>query len=734
MSMRACAAAFSLAALMMAFANLPAVAQESGVQGSSAPENTPPSAVSALQARRGLAAYVTSCSACHGRNLEGFDVAPALTGRRFDEMWRGKTAQELALNVRRMPIPPGGEPGSLSDATYADILAFILKSNGIPQDGKAGDADVETLAGIVIPGAEAAAGATEEDDWSASIPAGAEARAMLDALPPVSAEMLRDPSAGDWLQWGRTSDGLSFSPLDQINRETVAQLEPAWRFPLRRGNSNPMPLVHQGVMFLNTYPDSMVALDAATGDLLWRHRYKPAFGSSQKMGMALHGDMAFVPTSDLHLIALNVKTGELVWDHRITPETDDSQRRRYHLRSAPLVAGNVVIQGVTASSAPKGGFILAVDMETGREVWRFNTIARPGAPGGNTWNDLPLEGRSGGSVWHQGTYDADLNLVYFGIAPTYDTKPLMYPSGMEGVTNEALFTNCTVALNADTGELAWHYQHMANDQWDLDWAFERQIVEVMVGGKPRKAVMNVGKMAILEALDAATGEYLFSVDAGVQNVITAIDPRTGAKTIDPEKMPDPAKTCVVCPIAVGARSWPQTSYSPRTGLLYVPLTEWCMAMGPGGFQLLSSGAGISSAAHPDALADKMMGRLQAYNVGTQQLAWTAHQTTPPTTGMLATAGGLMFSGDLDPALKAFNDETGELLWEYRLDQLPSSSLVTYSAGGRQFLAVVVGLSNNHVRDSNMLYEAFRAEAGLDAVDAPRGEPSIWVFALPGKGE
>ena len=201
------------------------------------------------------------------------------------------------------------------------------------------------------------------------------------------------------------------------------------------------------------------------------------------MGLALHGGRVFVPTSDIHVLALNARTGELVWNHEIagTSPSTSPGRGRYQIRGAPLVVGNKVIQGVTASFSPGGGFIVGLDIESGEEIWRFHTIARPDEPGGNSWNGLPLDQRSGGSVWHQGTYDPELNLVYFGVAPTYDTLPLLKASGDQGVTMEALYTNCTIALNPDTGKLVWHYQHVQNDQWDLDWVFERQIVEMTIG-------------------------------------------------------------------------------------------------------------------------------------------------------------------------------------------------------------------------------------------------------------
>jgi alcohol dehydrogenase (cytochrome c) len=268
---------------------------------------------------------------------------------------------------------------------------------------------------------------------------------------------------------------------------------------------------------------------------------------------------------------------------------------------------------------------------------------------------------------------------------------------------------------------------VSNDQWDLDWVFERQIVTMNVDGRRRKVVMNVGKMAILDALDAATGEYLFSVDAGTQNVITRIDPKTGAKTIDPQKWPDPNRPAVICPGVSGARAWPPTSYSPQTALLYLPLTEWCQRFGAEGFKLLTSGVGLSPVEHPDS-ADGTMGRLQAMDINGRKLAWAHHQPSPLSTSLLATAGGVLFSGDLDPSLKAFDDASGKLLWQTRLDDLPSGSIVTYSVGTTQYLAVVVGLRNNHINDLSRTYDAFRKNRAIE-FQTPRGGAAIWVFAL-----
>ena len=676
------------------------------------------------QASAGKAVYSKQCAVCHGEDLAGIHLSPSLIGNRFDRNWRGKSLGVLGFHLRRMPMKPIGEPGSLSDEDYTSVLAYLLAANGFSSGDDPLPSDASELAKLKLPGIKGI-----NDDPDAPVAHSPRQQQLLSTLPPVTDAMLANPPAADWLYWGRTRNGHNYSPLDQINHDSVGRMQLAWRAPLRWGNSMPTPLVHHGVMYLQTFPDTVLAIDATNGEVLWRYQYKPVKTvSSQKMGLGLHGNKILVPTSDLHVQALDARTGEVIWDHRIQPETPDRVRVNYNLRSAPLIVGNKVIQGVTASMAPRGGFILALDVESGEELWRFNTIARPGTPGGNTWNGLELDARSGGSVWHQGTYDPELNLIYYGVAPTYDTGPLLRPVDQEGISNDALFTNCTIAINPDNGELVWHYQHMPNDQWDLDWAFERQIGTVNFNGESRKVVFNIGKMAVLEALDAATGEYLFSVDSGIQNVITDIDPETGKKTIDSGKVPDPSRDCLVCPNAIGARSWPPSSYHAESKLVYVPLSKWCMTMGRQGFRLLTSGVGISSAPHPKT-SDDTLGRIQAINVEDRSLAWSIDQGPAPSTSIVATAGGLLFAGDIEPSLKAYDQATGKVLWSGAVDDLPTSSVVTYMAGDKQYVSIVVGHTNFHIRGLKGAYDELRSKSGQRPAPLPNGGAAIWTFTL-----
>ncbi len=684
------------------------------------------------QASAGKQAYEAKCASCHGRSLQGSHLAPALVGSRFDVAYRGKSADLLAFHVGRMPPagtndPETGAQITLSEAEATGVVAYLLQANGIEAGDAALPSGQEALATFDVP---TKPGAAAEPD--APVEPSRRQAVRLANLSPVTAAMLENPPPGEWLRWGRTNDGLNFSPLENISKDNVADLKVAWRARLREGMSMSMPLVHDGIMFVHSFPDTVLALDATNGEVLWRYQHASKSGSSQKMGLGLHGHKVLVPTSDLKVLALDARKGTLLWEHQITPEVKAQGAfgpiGGHQLRSAPLVAGDVVIQGVTASFASRGGFIVGLNVETGDEIWRFNTIARPGEPGGNTWNDVPLDKRSGGSVWHQGSYDPELNLVYYGVAPTYDTGPLLKPLGKEGVTNDALYTNCTIALNPETGELVWYYQHMQNDQWDLDWVFERQIATVPFRGEQRKVVMNVGKMAILEAVDAATGEYLFSVDPGTQNVITSIDKETGYKTFDPEKMPDPSKEAVICPSAAGGRSWPLTTFSPVTNYNYIPITEWCMLFSKEGSQLLTSGVGIGRADHRDG-EDGKIGRLQAIDVAYQEPAWKYEQAAPFSTGLLATQSGLLFTGDMEPSIKAFDAKTGKVLWSAALDDNPSSSIITYTVGDQQYVALLVGIFNLHVA----ALEGFvgGSDQLLDTSSGGKGGggAAIWVFSL-----
>jgi alcohol dehydrogenase (cytochrome c) len=303
--------------------------------------------------------------------------------------------------------------------------------------------------------------------------------------------------------------------------------------------------------------------------------------------------------------------------------------------------------------------------------------------------------RYGGGVWTAGSFDPDLNLVYFGIGNTYDSATLLEPRpGTRRVTrNDGLYTDSTVALNADTGALVWHFQHHHRDVWDLDWVFEQSVVTLPVNGTPRKLVVTGGKTAIFDAVDAATGAFVFAQDLGVQNLVTSIDPRTGEKTVNPAVQPEAGKPKLLCPAAFGARNWPATALNPGTGVLFVPITESCTEYTyaprtPA--ETAAGGADMKFAPRVPPGTDGKFGRLVALDLTTRTLRWIHRQRMPIAGSALATAGGLLFNGDLDRHFYAYDQETGDLLWSTRLNAAPESSPITYSVNGRQYIAVVAG--------------------------------------------
>ncbi len=669
----------------------------------------------AAQASQGKVVYDRSCASCHGQNLDDGEFAPPLKGVDFRLRWGGKPLDGLFEDMSRK-MPPAA-PNSLGDDTYAQVLAYLIQENGVPASARVLPPDPPSLRTAMLPAA--AGGAGGGLSTGVAIPPPPTKPNPLDRITPVTDAMLTSPPEGSWLTWRRGFDAQGFSPLAQITRDNASNLRVAWSWALPNGPNEVTPLVHDGVMFVHAFGDRVQALDAATGDLLWQYsrRLPRDRAPTVKRGIAIYGGRIYVPTSDTHIVALDAKTGSVLWDQAVA-----DPKAGYGMTGGPLVANGKVMIGTTGR-APGGNFIVALDAATGKEAWRFYTIARPGEPGGTSWNGLPLEGRNGASVWVPASYDQSLNLAFFGPAQTYDTGPLRNPSDEGDVTSDGLYTDSTLAINVDTGRLVWFFQHQPNDQWDLDWAFERHLVRLPVNGTTKTVVLTGGKQAIFDAMEADTGKYVFSFDLGLQNVVTAIDPRTGAKTIDPKLVPGDGATKFVCPHAGGAKSWLPSSYNARTRMLYVPLVESCMDLtpvAPGGRGSLSTGVRWTLRPRPN--SDGKYGRLQAINVETRKVVWTERQRAPQTTGTLATAGGVVFAGSLDRVFAAYDDGTGKELWRARLNDVPSNAPISYMVNGKQYVAMVVGNGGAQAGTFPPLVPEIR--------NPPDRGASVWVFELP----
>jgi len=677
----------------------------------------------ASQATAGRQIFDERCVSCHGSSLDNGEFGPPLSGEEFLQKWGNHPLDEV-FDVIETTMPPAA-PGSLSTEQVTDLLAYMLQRNAVAISGTALPSDAGRLHAMVMP--------TPTNGFvgglanGVALPPPPNARANpLDRITPVTEALLRQPPDADWLTWRRTPDVVGFSPLAQVTRQNVGRLQTVWAWALPNGPNEATPIVHDGVMFVYGHGDVVQALDAATGDLLWQYtrRLPKSVAPSFKKTIAIYGDRVFVATSDVHMVALDVKTGAVAWDVKLVPgEVPQGMR----MIGGPLVAKGKVIVG-TAGGAAGGNYIVALDTRTGKEEWRFDTIPKPGSPAGDSWNGLPVEKRSGASVWNPGSYDPQTDLVFFGPSPTYDTAPLRDRVSDPRYSNDALYTNCTVALDTDTGRLVWYYSHMPNDQWDLDFAFERQILDLRVNGAMRHVVVTAGKIGIFDVLDARTGEYLTSMDLGFQTLVKSVDPKTGAKIIDRARItPGDGEAKFVCPHSEGGKNWIPNAFNPTTRLMFVPLVESCQDLAPvaaGERGLLSTGVRLSLRPPPG--SDGNYGRLEAINLETKKSVWVNRRRATSTTGVLATAGGVVFAGYVDRTFVAFDDMTGRELWTTRLTDVPNSNAISYAVGGRQFIAVVAGNGGNHARLFMRMMPEIKNPANRSA--------SVWVFAVPDAAE
>jgi alcohol dehydrogenase (cytochrome c) len=554
-------------------------------------------------------------------------------------------------------------------------------------------------------------------------------QAPVNALTPVTDATLRNPPASDWLMWRRTYDGYGYSPLDQINKDNVKSLQPVWTWSLTPGATETTPIVHDGVLFIFNYADKVQALNAATGDLIWEYRRDlPAKLVSEggnnmaKRNMAIYEDKLILASSDAHLVALDAKTGKLVWDHATA---DWSKGWRY--TGGPFVVNGKIIQGMTGcgNAEPGGCFITGHDAKTGAELWRVQTIAHPGDPNFDTWNGLPLESRFGASAWITGSFDPDQNLVFYGTGQPYPWIAEMRGTlpKKPGLKSNALYSDSTLAINPDTGAMKWYRQHLEDDTWDLDYVYERMLVDLPVNGETRKAVVTTGKLGIIEAIDRTNGQWLWHKETIPQNVVASIDPKTGEKTINPAAIPHIGQTTVNCPADPGGRGWPATAYSPKTGILYMPLNEYCANTTPSPLdpgQAYTGGGRAIFARVPVPNSDGKIGRVDAVKLSDRSTVWSYRQRAPETAAVLPTGGGLVFSGGWDRFFRAFDDLTGEVRWQMRLNNAINSFPISYSVNGKQYIAVAVGNGSSHSKALATL---------TPEIQNPDGGSVLWVFAL-----
>ncbi len=583
---------------------------------------------------------------------------------------------------------------------------------------------------------------TTLDAQQAPAPAERPAPEQLQAFVPVTDEMLRQPEPENWISFRNGYNLWGYSPLDQIDDDSVSELRLVWSRAMQHGYQEVEPIVYDGVMFLANVEDIVQALDATTGDLLWEYRRNLPDNIANVTGtryryrnVSIYGDKIFLATNDAFLVALDAKTGAVVWE---TQRAD--YRERVAQTAGPMVVKGKLITGSRcnpSSPRPGGCFITAHDVSTGEEIWRVNTAATPDQPGGDSWGGLPRAARRHASAWMVGSYDPLLDLVYWGTGP-----PAPLPEKLRGAGKaDLLYTNSTLALDPDTGEMSWYFQHLPRDNWDLDHVFERMIVETEVSPNPsevpwispdlqpgtrRKVITGVpGKTGLIWTLDAATGKFLWARPTVYQNIMTGLDLRTGRPIIDESTTPQSVENAAfACPHLLGGKNQPSGAYSPDTNAMYMPLNNACMDIamsveeaGPSdGYDVRVTVRHLPGV-DPDT-AD--VGRLEATSASSGETLWTYEQRAPIYGSVLTTGGNLLFSGDVNRRFRAFDAENGSVLWETILHGPVSGRPMTYSVDGRQYLAIGAGGLTQGTSFLQLTPE----------LTTPSGSNTLFVFALP----
>ena len=563
-------------------------------------------------------------------------------------------------------------------------------------------------------------------------PAAAQSAANREFVP-VTDAMLQDPDPGDWLMWRRTLDGWGYSPLDQVSRANVGELRMVWTRAMRPGTNQGTPLAYGGVLYMPNPNDVTQAIDAVTGDLLWEYvRPIPEDVDEYIRGLvqvnravAIHGNLIIDTGNDGYVYALDALTGRLAWETEILNYKEVPARHS----TGPIIAGGKVISGRSCRpwAGPEACIIAAHDPRTGAELWRTRLIPAPGEPGDETWGGVPYEQRGHVGSWMAPSYDPELNLIYVGTSVTSPAPKFL----LGGADNRHLYHNSTLALDGDTGAIRWYYQHL-NDHWDLDHPFERMLVDTAVApdpsavswinpnvrpGEVRRVVTGIpGKTGVVYTLDRATGEFLWATPTITQNVISSIDGATGAVSENSEVVfSAEGQEVLTCPSYFGGKDWEAGVYSPQTNTMYFPLRNTCARM------LATTAAdSIYALATRNQITPgtDQVGTVQAISAETGATVWKYEQRSA-TMSLVGTAGGLLFGGDVNGRFRAFDQDTGEVLWEINLGSSVTGFPITYAVDGRQYVAVSTGSANSA--------SAFMS---LTPEIRPSAANNLFVFALP----
>ena len=562
--------------------------------------------------------------------------------------------------------------------------------------------------------------------WLAPVVAGAQ---VMNYSPVTDARLL-NPEPQNWLMYRGNYAGWGYSPLDQINSSNAKKLVPAWTLStgVGEGHQSP-PMVNNGVMFVSTPQNQVLALDAKSGDVLWYYKKQLPEDLLQlhptNRGVALYEDKVYLATVDAHLVALDARTGKVVWDKTV----DDYKKGVYHTL-APLIVRGKVMVGSSGGELAIRGFIQAFDARTGDTLWRTYTVPEPGQPGSETWSGDDWK-TGGGSVWIQGTYDPDLNLTFWGVGNAA-------PWAGDFHSGDNLFTSSVIALDPDTGAIKGYHQYHYNDSWDWDEVTPPMLIDLNKGGRTIHGLVHPGRDGYLWLLERGKDKISF-VDAKMyvnQNAFASIDPTTGRPSYVPEHTPQKGKLIDFCPSLWGGKDWPPAAYNPKTKLVYIPSNDnHCGSLKSKAVEPMVAGELKLGVEIPDIKlivppGTKTIGDLQAWDVASGRRVWSQKFESHSFGPVLTTGGNLVFQGGTnDRYFRAFDAKTGEKLWQFRTNSGVTAVPMSYMVDGVQYVAVQSGWGVDAERMQGALIAAgYKGKNYSPDIPIPQGGV-LWVFAV-----
>jgi alcohol dehydrogenase (cytochrome c) len=614
--------------------------------------------------------YESLCASCHGADGRGGERAPAIITQ-----LRSHTDRELAALVRA-GLPGKGMPGfAVPEARMRGLLAFLrtLRASDVAAPVRL---KVETTDGVALEGRVLNQSALDAQLASDD--------GRIHLLRRDGTRYREVTSQVDWPTYNGDGGGNRYSTVDQIDATNVARLAPAWVFTIADSSRLEVtPVVVNGVMYVTT-ANQCYALDAGSGRQLWhfrRPRTKGLAGDAAggiNRGVAVAGTRVFMVTDHAHLLALDRTDGRLLWD-----TTMADWRQNYGATSAPLAVGDLVVSGTSGGDEGIRGFVAAFDQATGKEVWRFWTVPRPGDPGSETWRGAVID-HSCAATWLTGSYDSTLGLVYWATGnpcPDYDGRERL---------GDNLYSDAVLALDAKRGRLKWHFQYTPHDVWDWDAQQPLVLVDRPWRGQRRTLLLHANRNGFFYVLDRSDGALLMAVPFVKQLTWASGIGPDGRPVLNPGQEPRPGGTRV-CPAVEGATNWFSTAFSPVTGLYYLQALESCNIYTRTS-DTWQAGRSYYAGTTKEAPGEQGQKILRALDIETGAVRWEIPQIGAANSwgGVLATAGGLVFFGDDSGAFAAVDAATGERHWEFQTNVTWKASPMTYVFDGRQHIAIAAG--------------------------------------------